>query len=64
MAVGNMVRCKVIGPWPVLDVEAPGEVDLDADVYNIDALVSAGHVEVLKPSSAPAKAASKATGTS
>jgi hypothetical protein len=60
MADKNMVRCKVVGPWPVLDVEAPGEVDLDADVYNIDALVQAGHVEILKA----APKAGKATGAS
>jgi hypothetical protein len=47
--MADPVKCKVIGPAEVLGVSAPGEVELDADLYNIDALVQGGHVEVLAP---------------
>ncbi len=41
------VKCKVIGPEEVLGVAAPGEVEVDDEVYNLPAMVQGGHVEVI-----------------
>lgn len=47
--MAEKVRCTVVGPAEVDGVAAPGTVELDPDVYNIGALVEAGHVEVSPP---------------
>lgn len=59
MAEDRTVRCKVVGPAEVLGVAAPGVVELDPDVYNIHALVYAGHVQVLAESAPDTDTATK-----
>lgn len=44
----NTVKVKVVGSNAVAGVYAPGEVELDPEVTNIPALVSAGHVQLLE----------------
>lgn len=43
--MAEKIKCKVIGPAQVDGVAAPGTVVLDPEVYNIEALVYAGHIE-------------------
>lgn len=49
----NLVRCEVIGQFPIVDAKTGADVlkgsvvQLDPEKTNIPALVEAGHVKVL-----------------
>jgi hypothetical protein len=52
-------KVRVIGPCEIAGVARGGTVDLEDTVINVDALVAAGHVEVLADE--PPKPVSKST---
>lgn len=54
------MKFKVIGSMTIADAK-PGEtVDLDPDLVNVDALLTSGHIEEIKPAST--RSAAKAKG--
>lgn len=43
----SKVKCKVVGPCAISGVRKPGTVELDTNKVHVDALVAAGHVEIV-----------------
>lgn len=41
-----IVKAKVVGPNPICGVHNGNYVDIDTDLYNVPALVEAGHIEL------------------
>lgn len=54
--MAETIRLRVVGPAKVDGVATGGVVELDPGVYNIEALVAGGHVEVLAAEPEPAAA--------
>lgn len=42
----TIVKAKVVGPNPICGVHTGNYVDIDTDLYNVLALVEAGHIEL------------------
>jgi len=42
------VKAKVVGPNPICGVHTGNTVEIDTDLYNVSALVDAGHIELSK----------------